>query len=393
MTEPIVEAVDVAHVQQACRIAIAAEAPGGGAGDREMFLDWSEVDVDGFLAAAALHRVAPLLASQRASLNPPEGISSVLRARARADSLLALRLSAETNRAVRVLAEAQVPALVYKGIALSLQTTGGLVARGFGDIDVLVRPEDVPAAHAALEAAGWEGDAIPDAPRWWRHYLRVRRERSYRGNLSSIDLHWRIGWHARPLPPASELIARSGAVRIADADVPTLWLPDALTVACYSATVDRYARLRGLVDIVRLAASDDVHLPPGMDWRLRRLVAESVALAADLLGGVPDGRLRALSPDGLVDEDRLRRIYAHASVRRPWIDDDIPLGEIIGIYRDSGRFAGLPAAAGMAAIDGLLPPERIPPGSGLVGGTLAVGREIGDLVSRRVLSRPSRDSG
>ncbi|MBI1350220.1 MAG: hypothetical protein GC156_03795 [Actinomycetales bacterium] len=389
MTDPIIDAGDVAQVQRACRVALAAEVAGGSRLDGVPSVDWSAVHPSGLLHAVTLHRVAPLLTSQLTALAAPDPIASALRARARGDAVRALRLSVETSRALQVLADADVPALVYKGIALSLQTTGGLAARGFGDIDILVRPADVPRAHEALESAGWAGEAIPDAPRWWGHYLRVRRERSYVGADSAIDLHWRIGWHERPLPGAEVLLARPASVRIADAEVPTLSLPDAFAVVCYSAAIDRYNRLRSIVDIVRLARRDDVRLPVDAHWRLRRVIGEAVALADDLLGGIPEERRRAFVPEGSVDLDRLRSTYAHASVRRPWIDDDIPLGEIVGIYRESGRYAGAPAAIGMAVVDGLFPPERLPPGTGFAGTVAAMGGELGDLFRRRVLVRPS----
>lgn len=383
MTEPILDPAAVEQVRRAAAVALAAE----GATDAQPSpdVDWSAVPSDVLLQAVTVHRVAPLLAARLDDLAPPPEVADGLRRLVRGDAMRALRLAADSRRAVEVLQERGIPVALFKGVALSQLSTGTLAARGAGDIDLLVLPADVPRAHDVLVDAGWQGDPIPDAPRWWAHYLRVRRERSYLGATSAIDLHWRVGWHDRPVPTAEVLLSRTRPVRLGDADVPTLDLADAFALTCYTSTVDRYARLRSLVDVVRLARRPDVALPSDIDWRLRRVVAETVALADTVLGGIPVDRRTRLVPPGSVDTERLLAIWHHSTVRRDWIADDVPLGEIVGIYRDSARFAGIGPALGMALVDGLLPPERIPPGTGAWGTVTAMGREVGDLVRRRVL--------
>lgn len=383
MSEAILDPVAVDQVRRATAAAMAGEA---GAAHPSADVAWDEVDTEAFLQAAGIHRVTEALVPWLDAMEVPDSIAIPLRLMARDDAMRALRLASESTRAMAALQSSDVPALLFKGIALSMQTTGSLASRGAGDIDLLVRPEDVPRAHDALTAAGWDGEPIPDAPRWWAHYLRARRERSYQRPASVIDLHWRVGWHRRPLPSAAELIARRSEVRIGDADIPTLWLPDAFALACYTPVIDRFARLRSLVDVVRFARRGDVVLPPGTDWRLRRVVGETVALADHLLGGIPDAGHYA--PPGSVDLDRLLRIWQVSSVRRPWIDDDLSLPEIVGVYRDSARLGGAPAAATMALVDGLLPPERVPPGMGLPGIATAMGAEVADLVRTRVTRTP-----
>ena len=50
---------------------------------------------------------------------------------------------------------AGIPMLVIKGIPLALQTTGSLIARGRGDLDLLVDTKRLPAVVALLESAGF----------------------------------------------------------------------------------------------------------------------------------------------------------------------------------------------------------------------------------------------
>lgn len=390
MSQPIVSREAVEVVRRATSAALAAEAgqsiPAG-------TTYWAGAPAEEIIRAVRVHRVAPLLASSLDVLDPPAEIAEGLQALVRRDALGAMRLAAESHRATSALSNAGIPALVYKGIALSMMSTGTLAARGAGDIDVLVRPEDVARAHDALTEAGWAGEEIPDAPRWWAYYLRSGRERSYASATSSIDLHWRVGWHTRPLPDASTLLARHSTIRIADTDLPTLSLADAFAVSCYTAMLDRYARLRQLVDIVRLARRDDVLSPPDMHWRLRRVVAESVTIADMLLGGVPRTRLASLDPHQQVDRARLESIWQHNSVRRLWFGGGLTTREMATVYRDSARFAGLPEAARMTVVDGLLPPKRIPAGAGPIATVSAVTARAGHFVRRWVLPTGSSVAG
>lgn len=374
-------AAPVAQAAECVRLALAAEQRS----PVEPAIRWGEVDPDDFLAAVSIHRVASLLAAQADFLGFPPKIHDGIRARARRDAMAAMRLSVESVEAVRAVQAEGIPVLLFKGVALSLVSSGTAHARGAGDIDLLVRPDDLRATHSALEKAGWVGDPLPDPGRGWSHYLRMRRERSYVRGASIIDLHWRVGWHDRPIPAPATLIGRADEVSVNGTDVPTLSLADAFTVTCYSASVDRYSRLRGLVDVVRLARRSDIRMPLRADWRLRRVVGEAVALASEVVGGIPDDRLHQFVPATGVDRDRSRSQWRHSSVRPLWSATDIPLGELIGIYRDSARLGGAWPAFSMAVVDGIFPPERVLVGGGVSATGRVVAQEVADLVRRRVL--------
>ncbi len=346
---------------------------------------WATTTVAAVAQAVRLHRVAPLLVTHAAALELPDALVDALRDDVRAQTLGAMGLAGQSVRAVSAVAAAGIPVLLFKGVALAVASTGSPTARGAGDIDLLVRPEDVPATHETLTSGGWSGDALPPEGRWRAWYLASRRERSYLAPASPVDLHWRIGWHARPLPSASVLLDRAGSVTIADRTVPTLAEPDAFAAACYHAAVDRYARLRLLVDVARLLARPGASLPVDAHWRLRRVAAEAVTLASSLLGPLPGAE--RIAPLGRVDPTPLLALWRRTSIRPEWLATDTSLGELVSVYRDSARFAGLPAAATMALTDALAPPERITPDLGPREVVAQVGAELGDLVRRRVLRR------
>lgn len=370
-------AVDV--VVAATRFALAVELRRTPGAD----VDWSGAPVGEIEQAVRLHRVAPLLAAHAAALGMPDGLVVAVRQVARADTLAGLQLAGQSLRALDAVRAAGVPTLLVKGVALAALTTGSPAARGAGDIDLLVRPEDLERVHIALTEAGWDGEDLFPAGAWRRWYLTMRRERSYVSPASSIDLHWRIGWHSRPIPSADVLLGRAGAVTIADRPVPTLSLADTLAAACYHAAFDRYARIRQFVDIARLLALPGVSLPADAHWRLRRLVAEAVTVADALLGPLPG--TERFAPPGRVDPAPLLALWRYSSVRPEWSGADTPLAGHIDIYRDSARFGGVPAAVRMALTDALLPPERVRAGMSPVEVAGQVGAEVADLVRRRVL--------
>lgn len=380
-SDVLVTPASVALVAACVRVALAAEA----GLPVDTAVRWGEADPEDVVRAVTLHRVASLVMAHADALEAPPGIRESLRALARRDAMTAMRLSVESVSAVRAVQAEGIPVVLFKGIALSSVSAGTAHARGAGDIDLLVRPDDLRATHAALTEAGWGGDPLPEPGRGWSHYLRMRRERSYAREASTIDLHWRVGWHDRPIPSAATLIGRADMVQVNGADVPTLGLDDAFSVACYSSAVDRHNRLRGLVDVVRLARRADVRMPAGADWRLRRVVGEAVALASDVVGGIPDDRRDVFVPAEGVDRDRLRSQWEHSSVRPLWSATDVPLRELIGIYRDSARLGGAWPAFSMAVVDGILPPERVPAGGGVTATARVVADEMVDLVRRRVL--------
>jgi len=202
-----------------------------------------------------------------------------------------------------------------------------------------------------------------------------------------VDLHWRVGMHVRPLPSAAELLDRRVVVAIAGSAVPTLPVSDALAAACMHAHLDRYARLRGIVDIVRLARRPDVRLPAGASVGLRRLVADGVGFANGLLGGIPEERLTALGVVPRTGRDRERRLWDQASVERLWSETGVPLGELPIVYGERARYSGLGPSTLLLVSDFVLPVERLQPGMGAVDIARAVGDELGEFVQHRILRR------
>lgn len=177
------------------------------------------------------------------------------------DTRAALALQHLTLRVLALFAQAGLPVLVLKGIPLALQTTGNAAARGRGDLDLLVAPDQLPAAVALLQAHGFSrpyGKFPLSLDSFWGRYSRwagyeLPLHRPGPAGAEWIDLHWHLAPVRRPLPPFAELWRRRAQLQLQGHTLPTLGLADSLLFAAVHAAKDDWHSLRHLVDLHRLA--------------------------------------------------------------------------------------------------------------------------------------------
>jgi hypothetical protein len=280
-------AVDPAAFAVLCRLArraLALEegAPAGSTGP----VGLGGVDPHTLLETVRRHRVADLLRVHAEELGLPAEVTSTLRSwHDRVRPLLMLQ-ALETTRSVAVLADAGVPALAVKGLALAVLSAGRVDARGAGDVDLLIAPEDLAAAHRALTAAGWsleEGGRVEPGTWAFRHVNRWGNALTYRGNGAPVDLHWRLEVTPGAYPSARELWSRRVEVSLGTGTVPTLGAADALRHS--AGHREGWYLQRTLVDLRRLARVEGALEAPGDP--LRPLAVTSLALARETIG-LPD---------------------------------------------------------------------------------------------------------
>ncbi len=132
--------------------------------------------------------------------------------------LVSLRISA-------LLAEAGIRSTVLKGPFLGEAIYGDPGRRLSSDIDLLVAPEQLPAAVEIVQGLGYRAptDYVRDDGLPQLHFTLVHE----RGELPPVELHWRVHWYERSfarerlLPPA---VDPSGQWRPAPADELTALL-------------------------------------------------------------------------------------------------------------------------------------------------------------------------
>ena len=263
------------------RAALAAEADADGSSSTELAaidpMVWPEV-----LDQLAEQRVAAPVARTADRLGLPDEIRADLRGIGLAEAQLSLRVQATAAVVVGGLNDAGIRCLTYKGVALAAATTGDPTARGGGDVDILVHPDDVPAAYDWLIAegatfiAGYCPDPHSDL---WRYGRRLDCEFPLRWRGIDIDLHWRID----RLPQIAsmsfdDMWEHRQSVRIAGRDLPTLGAVDALLITCAHGTKEHWRQWRWVVDMVRQARLVE-------DWApVRRRARETGTEAALAIG-------------------------------------------------------------------------------------------------------------
>jgi hypothetical protein len=213
------------------------------------------------LDAFRRHRLEGLLHGDPLVARLLPELAATLQVLARRDAMAALALASLTREMAALFAQAGMPMLVIKGIPLALQTTGSLIARGRGDLDLLVDPRQLPAAVALLEGAGFSrcpgqfprqlGSVWGRYSRWAGYELSLARQGP--AGIQWIDLHWALSNVRAPLPGFALAWHCGEQLDLHGQPVRTLSRLHAFRHACAHAAKDEWMCLRNLIDIDRLA--------------------------------------------------------------------------------------------------------------------------------------------
>ena len=153
-------------------------------------IDWDEA-----LALATRHGLAALLHRQLGTLpGVPRRAAAELWARAETLARRNVAMSVELCRVLAALDAAGVEAIPFKGPVLAKEVLGDLALREFGDLDVLLMPDDVARARVLLAGLGYVPlhDLAIDLEKAW-----IRSPRAYELALVDerrgfmVELQWR----------------------------------------------------------------------------------------------------------------------------------------------------------------------------------------------------------
>lgn len=247
-------------------------------------LDW-----DHLLALAERHRLTAFLHRHLADAPLPPSARSALRAEGRAQGHRALQLAAELRRLLAALADEGVDALAYKGPALAMRAYGDLSLRAFIDLDLLVRPSDVPRALRRLSMEGYDL-ALDLSPAQERCFRRVDGDYPviHRETDLLVELHARVSSERFCMPIATDaLIARARHEAVGGGEVATLGDDDLLVVLAIHGAKHRWKRLEWLAALSALlrAGRGDPReaLRLATELRARRTLLLGLSLARRLL--------------------------------------------------------------------------------------------------------------
>lgn len=215
--------------------------------------DWAR-----FLRVAERQRVVSLSwqGLQLAGVTPPVAIVDKLKARAQADAMAGLRLSASALQAAAALETKGIPCAMLKGPALAHALFGSVAVRRSKDLDLLVRPEDFDRAAETLIAAGYTRTtpaAQLQSPALLSRYRALRKDFGFTNATQTvqIELHHRLtdSPSLLPTPPSERWIDGSlGEGRT----IRTLAPDDHLLYLCVHGAGHAWMRLKWLVDVAVL---------------------------------------------------------------------------------------------------------------------------------------------
>jgi hypothetical protein len=272
------------------------------------------------LELADKHGVVPLLfrwlRTYAPDLVPPEPFA-VLRNKYQANVARSLQLTHELAQIVQTLAAADLAAICLRGPTLALQAYGDPTLRQFSDLDLLVRPEDLPAAFVALDQIGYKSslrlsrERLPQLRRALPPTLEVYREGCL-VELHTAAMEWGRRVDTVPSPhwwEATETIELYGHPYLCLSRVNNLLL------ASIHGSEHRWRVLKWIADLSALlaAASDQERttlLQYAQEFGLLRMVLYAVELA-EALRHQPERILHHLGEVEAARPGRLETILGH----------------------------------------------------------------------------------
>jgi hypothetical protein len=190
-------------------------------------------------------------------------------------------------RTAAALDDAGVRWRLTKGAALAhLDYREQLAERTFGDVDLMIHPDDWAAALDALYGAGLRRHAPELRPGYDRRFGKgatLIDERAW-----EIDLHLRFaigrfGLRAR----MEELFERGDEIELAGRVIPVLAGPDRLLHACHHLVLGGFSALRVARDVAQLVLVSEVDWEASVTtaerWRVDAVVASGIVQAWERL--------------------------------------------------------------------------------------------------------------
>jgi hypothetical protein len=220
-------------------------------------LDWQQLCVQ-----AGRHGVAPLLYSHLRDLPEgmvPEEALQVLRQQTRATVVWNLYLRREVVRLLGALNKAAIPVMPLKGPWLADLLYDDPTLRTSGDIDLLVRPEDLERASQVLVNVGCKRVFTPEEETGLYHYL-FTVERGG-GAEMLIEVHRDLTSSHLARLDVREVWGSAVREQWEGCDIWTMTLSGLFLYLCAHAARDGLGLLRPLVDIALMLEQFGTGLP------------------------------------------------------------------------------------------------------------------------------------
>lgn len=267
----------------------------------------SSIDWGRLLRLGEWHRMLPLLFWNLKKLPPgavPDGMMAVLRRFFVENAATMLRLSGDLRGVLSLFESHGIAAIAYKGPALAAQLYGNVALRHAGDLDVVVRPDDVLRARELLIGLGYRSRHSP-SPARLAFMLRSRYSEVFdRQTGQTVELHRAFTDGDVPFPiDVDNLVRYQRRIALGGGTVGTLDDSELLLVLCVHGAKHYWNRLEWVCAIAQLLErSSRIHWPSAIceaaALHSRRRLFLGLILAHELFGGpLPGEVLQQLMSD------------------------------------------------------------------------------------------------
>ena len=219
-------------------------------------IDWAYL-----IKMAVRHSVMPLLYQRLKAYSKeiPEDILTQLQSHFHANAGRNIFLVNKLLKLLNLFEAHEIPAIPYKGPVIAASVYGSIFHRQFSDLDILVRPQDVPKAGKLLISKGYQLKQSFDREQTFQH----------EESQVSIDLHWAFTPEEFPCRAESfeALWQRLETVPLAGKAVANLSLEDLLVVLAVQITKDynhNRLQLSKLCDLAHLLYVRSA----AIDWKI-----------------------------------------------------------------------------------------------------------------------------
>lgn len=278
------------------------------------------IDWEYLLRTAGEHGVLPLVSWRLGSFPEliPEDVLESLRSIVQHNKLRNLLLAGELVKLLDLFRRHGIPAVSYKGPVLAASVYRNLALRKPGDLDLLMRREDVRRARDLLRARGYEPMIRPDLSVGQldggqeEAFFRFEREYGLTHGETGIDveLQWRIMPTQFTFPlEVEDLRKRLQQVSLGRTEIHTVSPEDLLLVLCVHGSKHFWERLQWVCDVAetlrayREKMNWDELVGRASSLGCRRMLFLGLFLANDVLEvELPEEISQEVASDPVVEE-------------------------------------------------------------------------------------------
>jgi hypothetical protein len=246
------------------------------------------------LALAERHGVTPLIASSPKALGRfSQQATKKFQVRAAEAATASLAQLGQLSEILGLFESRGIPAVSFKGPALSTLAYGDPARRASVDIDILVPRSQVARCVVMMAESGYEGPGL--LPARLDDQIRVGREFKFVGpDRAMVEIQWAFA------PSQDALRLTPGGLQrqwlaVGGLQIPTFEAPDLLVALCVHAARERWWRVLWTADVAALMAKPDMNWDRvaqlSDDTGVARITQIGLSLARRLLGAPLPGFL------------------------------------------------------------------------------------------------------